>query len=470
MAKTVMIFGAGASAPFFCPPLTSDTFTRAIQDEARWNSLLQRYAQKMGSTYCEVGLDSILCLIQRANNLTKDLNFEEIIELVDKYSSYAIGDSFHSHSKIGTPNKGQHDLLNFFKANGFLGYNPVARAEVPVHLRLIVTAIEKFSSKLKLRFFKVNEPLECVQYWPEVPFLFRQLIAETIERSDRKFRSPDYCELLAKQSAFISWQLQEGDLSICTFNYDDVLPHTIRKGQIPLETGFVSSRFESVRFLHARSVLAFPHGHASWTLDDHGIKSFPSISAANAWRLEHISDCGFDQTTFLVDAQRSYDFNTFLTTGQDKESSLDRNPYCAYYQTIARDLLYADTVIVVGYSFRDPHIDRMLLNYIDLNPKSNKILLIDRLEEDIDLIHEFMKTEGFLRRVLCKHGIKGVPVVGTNNHQYDYKYADELANTNRTGFGFLCPQIWIYKLGYKQFLSEWRSVVDTWQRFFSIRS
>ena len=337
MAKTVIIFGAGASIPFFCPPITTDALTCAVQEKTKWKSLLERYIAAMGNEDCVVNWDPILCLIQRARNIKKNLNFEQLIELIDKHSSYAIGDSVLVNSGIGIQSKRQHDLL---------------------------------------KFFKVDWPLGDGQYWDMVPFLFRQMIAEAIEKWDSLFRSPDYYNLLTKQSEFLSGQLQQGNLSVYTFNYDDVLPQTVPVEKIPLETGFVCDRFNSVKFLQAPSVLAFPHGHARWTQDDCGIRSFSSISAANSWRLDHLSDSGFEKTTCRVDAHGAYDFNTFLTTGQDKEPSFSRNPYCAYYQRLAHDLLYANAVIVAGYSFRDPHIDRLLLNFLDLRPKDNKVLVI----------------------------------------------------------------------------------------------
>ena len=461
MAKTVIIFGAGASTPFFCPPITTDALTCLVQEETKWKSLLERYTTAMGNEDCVVNWDPILCLIQRARNIKKNLNFEQLIELIDKYSSYAIGNSVHANSEIGIQSKRQHDLLNFFYVNRFSGHKPMARGEVPVHLKMIVKVIEKFNRQLKLGFFKVKRPLEYDHYWDRVPFLFRQMIAETIGKWDSQFRSPDYCNLLTKQSEFLSGQLQQGNLSVYTFNYDDILPQTVIVGEIPLETGFVCGRFNSVKFLQAPSVLAFPHGHARWTQDDCGIRSFSSISVANSWRLKHLSDSGFEETSPYVDAPGAYNFNTFLTTGQDKEPSFSHNPYCAYYQRLAHDLLCANAVIVAGYSFRDPHIDRLLLNFLDLRPKDNKVLVIDRLEDDIDLIQEFMDTEGFLRRVLCKHGVTSVQVTDTENPLY--KYADQLENTNKVGYGCLCPQIWIYKHGYRKFLSEWQTVLGNWR-------
>ena len=427
MAKTLIIFGAGASVPFFSLPITSYALTCAVQREARWKGLLARYTTAMADANCPVNWESISDLIGRAKVLKESVNFEELIGMFDMYSSYAIGDSVFANRRFGIESKRTHDLL---------------------------------------RFFGVDQPSQHCQYWEMVPFLFRQMIAEVIEEQHNLFESTCYNDLVTKQSELLSGQLQEGALSVYSFNYDDVLHKTITVGELPLETGFLacrfSGRFNSVRFLKARSILAFLHGHARWSLDDAGIKSFRSISEANQWRLAHLSNFGVEETRNYVDALGAWDFNTFITTGLDKEPSFSRNPYSAYYQRISRDLLYADSVIVAGYSFRDPHIDRLLLNFLDLGPKKNKVLVVDLWEYDIDPVDEFTNPVGFLRRVLCKHGVPGIPVANTMDIRY--KWDDRLTSTNKNGYGFLCPQIWIYKKGYGEFLSEWQTVLEEWRR------
>ena len=244
-----------------------------------------------------------------------------------------------------------------------------------------------------------------------------------------------------------------------TFNYDDVLPQTVLAGNIPLETGFISGRFDSTKFLKAPSVLAFPHGHARWVQDSDGIREFASVSEANCWRLSHLNDSGNEETIYINDEPWSYDFNTFLTTGQDKESSFNRNPYCAYYQRLAQDLTEADRVVVVGYSFRDPHIDRLLLNFLRLQ-ESNKVLVVDYWKSNIDIVEEFASHTGFLKRVLETHNVGSIPL-SKGSTSYSYQYQDQLDETNKNGYGFLCPQIWIDKRGYDKFLFEWQDAYYT---------
>ena len=415
MAKTVMIFGAGASAPFFDPPLSTCALTSAVQNMTVWKHLLDRYKDAIGNLGCPVSPDSIAGLIQRSGQARRNLDFEELIGMVDIYSSYAIGDSVHANTVCGIAPKRLHSIL---------------------------------------KLFGVDQPCDNNHCWDFVPFLFRQLIAETIETWHCQSKSPEYYNLITKQSELFSYQLKHRNLSVYTFNYDDILPQTDIVGEIPLESGFDKGRFDSVNFLKAPSVLAYLHGHARWTLDDGGVRSFPSMARANRWRLEHLSNAGFEETIHFVDGSRSYDFNTFLTTGLDKESSFNRDPYSAYYQRIAKDLMYAEAVVFVGYSFRDPHIDGLLLNFLDLDPGRNKVLVIDRWNYDIDLQSEFTNPFGSLRRVLEKHNVTSIPFTRFCSRRI-----------NSCGYGPFCRQVWIYKKGYGNFLLEWETVLDEWRRF-----
>ncbi len=424
MAKTVMIFGAGASIPFFCPPISTDGLTELVQNETKWQKLLDRYNAEMRRAsrllVCKVKWDPISRLSQRAREVKGCVNFEELIGFCDMYSSFVLDETYLANPGIGRESKRQHDLL---------------------------------------RFFNVRQPFQCGQYWQFVPFLFRQLIAEEIGERDRQYRSNDFCDLLSKQSSLLSGQLKDGDLSVFTFNYDDVLPQTVEVATIPLETGFSSGYFCSEKFLKAPSVLAFLHGHAKWALEDCGIREFASISDANTWRLKRLFSAESASMEF-VDESGAYDFNSFLSTGLDKEPSFNRNPYCAYHQRIARDLMSADALIVAGYSFSDPHIDRLLLNFRNLRPE-NKILAIDLSKQDIEITEEYKNCERFVGRLLQVFDVTTIPVESRN---LSYKYAGALNCTNRNGYGFLYPQIWIYKNGYGEFLSEWQTVLDKWRR------
>ena len=417
MAKTVMIYGAGASMPFFCPPISTCALTLAVQHEGTWKTLLKRYTDVMETAKvdCPVNWDPISCLIQRAHTTIKKLDFEQLVELIDKYVSYDMDICPHANNANGVQSKRQHDLL---------------------------------------RFLNIQQFGQSGQYWQMVPFLFRQKIAEAIQEWDSQFRSRYYFDLEAKQSELLSGQLKRGDLAVYTFNFDDVLPQTVNTREIPLETGFLSDRFESGIFLKAPSILAFLHGHARWSWDDSGMKSFPSICEANRWRLDHLFNLGLEETMNFVDSPTAYDFNTFITTGLDKEPSFSRNPYSAYYQRISSDLLYADAVVVAGFSFRDPHIDRLLLNFLSLQPKKKKVLVIDLWDGDIELQLEYTNPFGPLRRVLDKYNVTSIP--------FKHDYCRQI---NSMGYGPFCRQVWIYKKGYGDFLDEWETVLDEWRNY-----
>lgn len=411
--------------PFYSPPLNTSTITRQVQDEKTWDSLLQRYAAKItGNLECPVELDPILSLITSARDIRQCLNFEQLIEMVDKFSSFSL-DGFP------LPKGGIETL--------------------PKHQHLV------------FRFLNAKQPSQHGQYWQMVPFLFRQIIAETIENWDSDSRSAAYDDLVFRQSELLASLLEQGDLSVYSFNYDDVLPQTlIASGRPLLETGFHSGRFDSERFLKASSIIAFVHGHARWTWDDCGMRCFNSTTDANRWRLDHLFNLEVGETMELIgDSPRAYDFNTFLTTGLDKEPSFSRKPYSAYYHRMASELMCANSVIIIGYSLNDPHIDRLLMNYLEIRRKTNKVLVVGRWKHDINPMQAYLSVGNTLQRYLKGLDIEGIPV--TRSLKLSSEWVNRLERTNSIGYGFVHPQMWIYKNGYGRFLSEWQTVLNEWR-------
>lgn len=81
-------------------------------------------------------------------------------------------------------------------------------------------------------------------------------------------------------------------------------------------------------------------------------------------------------TLLVLPGRFSYNWNTFLSTGQTKDEGLNHLPYAVYYQRLSIDLAKSDTVYVVGYSFGDDHINRLLRSFIKLN-LNNKVYIVD---------------------------------------------------------------------------------------------
>lgn len=404
--NNILMLGAGASIPFYNPRLSTQHLTNVISNPNNWNNLVGRYTNIMGPNVNMVNTNTILQVLNSITKSHPNYNFEQIIEIYDKISSF----NFHpvSNSKI------LHDILLFYGATA---------------------------------------PNVANHVWDCVPFLFRQLITEEIENLHTNNKVPDYNNLTQLQTNFISSISSNQTLNIFTLNYDEIIFDAIHP--LIFETGFNNvGRFELNRFLGSKNTISFPHGHSRFSFDDDGILYHANSHMANTYRLNNIATINRAQTRYLTDSSYSYSFNTFISTGQQKEPTFDVNPYATYYQKFASDCLKANRIYVAGYSFSDPHFNRMLLNFLKISD-TNKIVFVDFMPNQVSIITEFMNQGSLIHEVFNQLGISSIPM---QNNGLNYFYNLQEQDLNNNGYAEIYPQIVLYKNGYDNFLTEYHTM------------
>ena len=402
--KKIVIFGSGASIPFFNPPLTTDFLTSKIKDRNLWEDLVSRFNNLMRGTNV-IDLNIIIAAIERIDTINNKSNFEQIIEIIDKVSSYCFDPITNS--------KAFHNILRFFNVR--------------------------------------NKQMFCSHSWNITPFLFRQLIAESILNLQNKCKDEKYHHLTTLQANFFEYIMTKGNISLFSFNYDDVLHDSLRT--LDFEHGFKNGRFDSLRYFTADNTISFPHGHLRFTIDDNGIKYYEDSIQANTDRFDKLAVYDSNETRYIVESNYCYNFNTFLVTGNAKESTFDNNPYAAYYQKLAADILGGNEITIVGYSFGDSHINRLLLNFLELNV-NNRIFVIDKASNPVNMIPDFMNQNSIINKIFSWLDKKPLPL----SNVYTYKYQKNVDEINKNGYGMLSPQIYIYKNGYENFLTDFVNI------------
>jgi len=408
MDRVVLILGAGASIEYFDPPLTTASLTATVCDQSRWTSLLGRYhAIAQGANTIEPQALSDLLTWLRGRG--PSLNFEDYAEVIDKVASY-------SFDSVG--GKVLHTAIRFL--GGTLNHYPM-------------------------------------HTWTAVPFLLRQMISERIQEKHDSERSSNYDHQIQDLGAFLKHLFDSVDLSVVSFNYDEILREALQTAGVVLEDGFNSDYFKSADYLNGHSILAYPHGHARFVLDDHGLRQFPTMAEANKSRLENLYGAGRNETRYLLSGPNSYNFNTFLTSGRDKDNSFNGNPYAAYYQRLAYDLLQARVVIVAGFSLQDAHICRLLINFRK-NRTDNTILVVDYEPRDVDMFKSFTSPCSLIAQLLDTVDVHGIPMSGNFTSQR-YALQAGVNELNSTGAGEIFPQIKMCKVGLSGFLSDFKSIL-----------
>ena len=215
-----IIIGAGASVPFFSPRLSTSFLTSRVTCKDVWIKMINKY--RSSGTNNEIATPDAIMKVINCIQKYCSANFEEIAEIVDKLSS------------IGFDNNYSGDLLNL--------------------LLVVYRDLTGMSS--------FNNPIG--PEWRDVPFLFREIIAESILELENSYKAPSYDKLSGLQKAFFNSICKKtDDVSILSFNYDDCVYDSLVG--LGFETGFTvphnngSFGFDTKGFMSARRAAYFPH-------------------------------------------------------------------------------------------------------------------------------------------------------------------------------------------------------------------
>ena len=83
-----LIFGAGASIPFFEPVLNTAYLTNKVCDKTEWDRVIKKVRDYKGKNLVIVESSIIMSIIDAIRNFQPTANFEQIAEVIDKISSY----------------------------------------------------------------------------------------------------------------------------------------------------------------------------------------------------------------------------------------------------------------------------------------------------------------------------------------------------------------------------------------------
>lgn len=414
---TTILFGSGATVPFFEPNLTTSYLTKQTLNLEKWENVVGEYRRH--TSYPIVNASEIVDVLCRLSDFLKNLgresNFEVLAEIIDKISSLGF-DSLPGHNIINT-------LLAFI--------------------------VKEYSFSFGTE-------------WMDVPFLFREIIVQSILELEQNGKAKNYEILCKKLHDFIEWITKSGKrVSLVSLNYDNVLFDSI-KGLgfnhcfdcVP-HAGNMDG-FDYFQFHENDKVIYFPHGHTRFKRNSFdAIQYFDNPEEAEKQRWAGVGNNTVDSSLTLLSSTFSYNFNTFVTTGQTKDAALNLSPYDAYYQRLSKDLLDSECVYIIGYSFGDEHINRLLHSYLYSNPFGH-IIIIDFITEDVKVIDDVLNGNGLIRKL---YDIFKPKIILPNTPDYsDYQFY-EYRDINSQGYGKLWERLTLYKKGIVFFLNEYKDVV-----------
>jgi len=397
--KTIF-FAAGATVPFFGGELTTESITKYVCDGGNWARIINKYKKISNRNFGE----ELLCAnpygyikrLKRSHNGDK-LNFEDIAEVIDKTGSYAFDDIT------------SHNIFN-------------------LTIKMITNVSNEFVG------------------WDKIPFLYRELIAECFLNVYKNHKKTEtYKSLKNKQREFIKYVQKgsNGKLSLISLNYDPCVPDSIQG--LNIDNCFdKEGLFDEKKFMFCDNVIYYPHGHLCFRLvDDNHTYYYKTANIAERERWGNLAsiNLGATQTNTGNTPHSAYNFNTFITTGRNKDESLNRLPYSAYYQRLAMDFWNSDTIYIIGYSFGDEHFNRFIKNYIAC--EKGNVIIVDYVQPtnpEPTKIYDLSANVFYHKiRELIKE---------------DSRLNDAQMNLEEIGVGNLSEKVKLYLKGYDVFLEE----------------
>lgn len=414
------IFGAGASIPFFAPTLSTSYLTNKVCDINEWQRVMDKYKQNNGKNHIMLSHNVVIALISEILNIYSNANFEEIAEIIDKICSYGYD---------AVPTDNMMNLLLWIMKHGFNPQNS-----------------RPFGTE-----------------WSDVSFLLREIIAEAILDLQNNHKHANYQQLLDLQHDFIETVCTRDDeVSVMSLCYDDCVYDSL-KG-LGFENGFELTnqhymfQINIEKFMHAHKAVYFPHGHLKFQFSDNDNVTFwHDSNTANDERWRGVDGAAIGSTLTVLQGKFAYNYNTFLSTGQTKDDGFNHLPYAIYYQRLAIDLFKSDTVYVIGYSFGDLHVNRLLRSFLKLNP-NNKLFVVDYYPNPITMVDEYQDPHNIITKIHDNFKTDWNLIVDGNGNRAPVNQID-IDILNNQGYGNLFDQVIFYKKGYADFLNEFGKVI-----------
>ncbi len=248
---------------------------------------------------------------------------------------------------------------------------------------------------------------------------FRDLLAFLLDRVGDKVTEYDNPANIATKEALngrlfalLEPRKSNGITRIYTTNYDRLIPYIFRQHNTPVFDGFSDSlpKEYEVGFhpdikrimLDQESTNYYNlHGSMYWTYSTEISQLQPGfICTPNK---EQSNYATFSQAA--ANPRESF-FVSNIVTGYNKLQRTNLPPLNAFSYAFQRDCIEADTLVVVGYSYSDSHINRIIQNGIAATGNKQKRFFIGCLPEEAPEAYFEYGQEGFAlaKNLYGKHG------------------------------------------------------------------
>ncbi len=318
--KLLILTGAGFSMPFLKinkTLLSTDFLTEATSDEKVARELMSNLLK-----YTPGRIEKVLNAISSANSILKNVHFEEKLCFEEKlYELELIS-----------------ELIESYPINSI--------TETTVQNRHVYLKRKIYSSLLS----KSENVLISTKQLDYIKNYLLDLVG--------KFESTP--EDLSRLGQWMSILQNKYDVNYFTLNYDNLFEQITKKTIEPNEEDLIVGPKSAGNYQNLHGSIHFV---ANYDL------SIKSLESASIKRWAKITETTTDGPHFHA-----------MISGYNKASKLQNNGYDWIYLSFVNEVFRADELMILGYSFRDDHINRIIKYAIALG---KKIKVIDKSKRDI---------------------------------------------------------------------------------------
>ncbi|HMF61311.1 MAG TPA: SIR2 family protein [Vicinamibacterales bacterium] len=258
---------------------------------------------------------------------------------------------FHGAANGQNPLSGRLDAEELFRAVTVLETRDQAE------LAAFVTSFHPQIARLKARSNSAGE---------NFPWVRRQLLALIAEALWKPQVQFGYLAPLAELVE------RQGRLTIATLNYDTIVEQFCRSREIPFSTGLPQSSGYDMNAGYGLSFgdpgvdLLKLHGSLSWTFHE-------TPSADDTMPQRFVLPWGEHRPEFDMEGRPTSAAPALLFGGPNKLTA--DGPFLELFMRFRQELRAASRLIIVGYSFRDDHVNSEITAFVNRSPRRTVVVV-----------------------------------------------------------------------------------------------
>jgi len=291
-------------------------------------------------------------LVDELDRTPQRANFRNLRRAIRDSIAKDFAEAFHSlarSSKAKEIDKALEDMAKGRRQPKSLGH--IVAELISDTFKKVRAKSPRTDRRFETEFGRAAEPQEL----PGEGRVFRQ----TNELMTRKLVDMVWVEDPAKVEylAPLLRYAQQNTLTITTLNYDNTIEVAAKTASVPLtagietwsQTGRFPERFDEVQLFKL-------HGSVDWALLEGHISEDRPLShlVVEAVSIDTMRESGFKPAVIFGHRNK-------LTT---------QGPFLELLRVFERALSQADRLTIVGYSFRDEHINNFLVQWLNTNPQA----------------------------------------------------------------------------------------------------